>query len=93
MVASELVTNAVRACDRLRARTDPAIVPVVRLWLVSDRIALVLQVWDGSAEMPLRQQLMPDQESGWGLMLVDSLAEEWGIYPEADGKVVWALIR
>jgi hypothetical protein len=36
---------------------------------------------------------MPDQESGWGLMLVDSVAEEWGVYPEADGKVVWALIR
>jgi hypothetical protein len=70
-----------------------AIVPVVRLWLFSDRTSLVIHVWDGSTQVPVRQQATPDQERGWGLMLLDELADEWGVYPEADGKVVWVLIR
>jgi hypothetical protein len=68
------------------------IVPVVRLWLVSDRISLVIHVWDGSEEMPVRQDGALDQDSGRGLMLVENLAKDWGAYRKAAGKVVWALI-
>jgi anti-sigma regulatory factor (Ser/Thr protein kinase) len=92
LVTSELVTNAVQASGRLRARAGPPIVPVVRLWLVSDRISIVIHVWDGSGEMPARQDGAPDQESGRGLMLVGNLAKDWGAYRKAGGKVVWALI-
>jgi anti-sigma regulatory factor (Ser/Thr protein kinase) len=92
LVTSELVTNAVQASGRLRVRARTPIVPVVRLWLVSDRISIVIHVWDGSEEMPVRQDGAPDQESGRGLMLVESLAKDWGAYRKAAGKVVWALI-
>jgi anti-sigma regulatory factor (Ser/Thr protein kinase) len=92
LVTSELVTNAVRASDRLRVRTELPIVPVVQLWLVSDRISIVIHVWDGSEEMPVRQDVALDQESGRGLILVDNLAKDWGTYRKAPGKVVWALI-
>ena len=92
LVTSELVTNAVQASDRLRARAVPPIVPVVKLWLVSDRISIVIHVWDGSEEMPVRQDGAPDQESGRGLMLIGNLAKDWGMYRKAAGKVVWALI-
>jgi anti-sigma regulatory factor (Ser/Thr protein kinase) len=92
LVTSELVTNAVQASDRLRIRARAPIVPVVKLWLVSDRISIVIHVWDGSGEMPVRQDGAPDQESGRGLMLVENLAEDWGTYRKAAGKVVWALI-
>jgi anti-sigma regulatory factor (Ser/Thr protein kinase) len=92
LVTSELVTNALQASDRLRIRADPPIVPVVRIWLVSDRISLVIHVWDGSEEMPARQDGAPDQETGRGLMLVENLAKDWGTYRKAAGKVVWALI-
>jgi anti-sigma regulatory factor (Ser/Thr protein kinase) len=92
LVTSELVTNAVQASDRLRIRAVEPIVPVVKIWLVSDRISLVIHVWDGSEETPARQDGAPDQESGRGLMLVENLARDWGTYRKAAGKVVWALI-
>jgi anti-sigma regulatory factor (Ser/Thr protein kinase) len=92
LVASELVTNAVQASERLRLRTDPAIVPVIRLWLVSDQIAMVIRVWDGNDEMPVRRNADPDDMGGRGLMIIDGLAKDWGAYRKADGKVVWALV-
>jgi hypothetical protein len=30
-----------------------------------------------------------DQESGWGLVLVDRMADRWGIKRLADGNEVW----
>jgi anti-sigma regulatory factor (Ser/Thr protein kinase) len=92
LVTSELVTNAVQASGRLRVRAGRPVVPVVRIWLVSDRISIVIHVWDGSDEIPARRDGAPDQESGRGLMLVENLAKEWGMYRKAAGKVVWALI-
>lgn len=50
LLVSELVTNAVKASDRLSG----AIVPVVLLGLVSDKVSLVIRVWDASAELPIR---------------------------------------
>jgi anti-sigma regulatory factor (Ser/Thr protein kinase) len=93
LLASELVTNAIQASERLRLRTDLAAVPVVRLWLVSDQSSIVIQVWDGSDEMPVRKDTgAPDDESGRGLMLVAALCKEWGAYRKTEGKVVWVMI-
>jgi anti-sigma regulatory factor (Ser/Thr protein kinase) len=92
LVASELVTNAVQASQRLRLRADLAAVPVVRLWLVSDQISMMIRVWDGNDEMPVRRDADPDDSGGRGLMIIDSLAKDWGAYRKADGKVVWAMI-
>jgi anti-sigma regulatory factor (Ser/Thr protein kinase) len=82
---AELVTNAVRASERLTTAGPP----VVRLWLLCDQVSLVIQVWDGHEEMPVRRDATPEAESGRGLMLVSSLAKDWGTYREASGKVVW----
>jgi anti-sigma regulatory factor (Ser/Thr protein kinase) len=92
LVTSELVTNATQASDRLRVRADLPIVPVVRLWLASDRISLVIRVWDADDEMPVRRDARPDDMGGRGLMIIDSLAKDWGSYREASGKVVWAVV-
>jgi len=92
LLASELVTNAVRASDRLRIKEDRAIVPIVRLWLLFDRASIVIRVWDGSDEMPVRQKADPADESGRGLILVESLGKDWGAYREASGKVVWVVV-
>jgi hypothetical protein len=69
-----------------------AIVPVVRLRLASDRLSLVLHVWDRSGEMPVRRDTGPDEVGGRGLLLVETLGKDWGAYREADGKVVWVVI-
>jgi anti-sigma regulatory factor (Ser/Thr protein kinase) len=92
LVASELVTNAVQASERLRLRADLGIVPVIRLWLVSDQISMVIRVWDGNDEMPVRRDADPDDIGGRGLMIIDSLAKDWGAYRKADGKVVWVMV-
>jgi hypothetical protein len=64
----------------------------VQLWLVSDQISIVIHVWDGNDEMPVRQDASLDQESGRGLMLVENLAKDWGAYRKANGKVVYCVI-
>ena len=89
LIVSELVTNAVRASGGLRPW-----IPVVRLWLRSDRDRVVVQVWDGDDEMPVRQDPELDAESGRGLMLVEHLSLEWGSYRPRNpgGKVVWSVI-
>jgi hypothetical protein len=61
-------------------------------WRLSDRISLVIHVWDGKDEMPVRRNAAPDEEGGRGLMLVENLGQDWGAYRKAAGKVVWARI-
>lgn len=103
LLASEIVTNAVQASERLRARADLATVPVVLLSLVSDKASLVIRVWDACDEMPVRQEAGPDELGGRGLLLVETLGKDWGCYRIADGtdwgcyriaggKVVWVSI-
>lgn len=89
LVVCELVTNAVRAC----AGMAPGGL-CMRLWLCSDGYRVIIQVWDASDRMPVRQCPVPGAESGRGLVLVDSLSEDWGAYRPAalSGKVVWAIV-
>jgi anti-sigma regulatory factor (Ser/Thr protein kinase) len=88
LLASELVSNAIRASGRLRTAGSP----VVRLWVTSDGESLVIRVWDAGDEMPVRREAGPGDDSGRGLMIIDALSTDWGCYPEADGKIVWAAI-
>jgi anti-sigma regulatory factor (Ser/Thr protein kinase) len=88
ILASELVTNALQASRRLRTPQ----VSVVRFWVVSDGVSLVIYVGDGSPERPTRQEPDPGDESGRGLMIVDALGASWGSYETDDGKIVWVQI-
>jgi anti-sigma regulatory factor (Ser/Thr protein kinase) len=89
LVVSELVTNAVQASARLRTMGCP----VVHLWVTSDRVSMVIHVWDASSEMPVRRDADEyDEDGGRGLLLVETLGKDWGAYRKTDGKVVWCLI-
>jgi len=92
LLVSELVTNAVRAAQRLTTRADLAAVPFIRFWLFCDRRSVVIHVWDACDEMPVRQHARPDDVGGRGLLLVEALGKDWGAYRQAEGKVVWVLI-
>jgi anti-sigma regulatory factor (Ser/Thr protein kinase) len=92
LLVSELVTNAVRASQQLNARADMPATPVVRIWVASDGLSLVIRVWDASSEVPVRRHGAPDEIGGRGLMIVEALSKEWGTYQENGGKVVWVLI-
>lgn len=97
LVVSELVTNAVVASEgligcRYRGRWRPG-KPPVRLWVLSDRDRVLVQVWDGNDRMPRRQEPELHAEHGRGLLLVETLCTEWGTYKlaQSSGKVVWAV--
>jgi len=92
LLASELVTNAVQASARLTLGAGVATIPVVLLWVACDRASLFIGVWDASDELPVRRDAAADEDSGRGLMLVETLSTEYGAYRRAEGKVVWCQI-
>jgi anti-sigma regulatory factor (Ser/Thr protein kinase) len=89
MIASELLTNALltsRWLDR----------PAIGLTLLSDREQLVILVRDFSPGTPVPRHAGDDEESGRGLMLVETISDQSGWCPPADGtpgKVVWAVLH
>jgi anti-sigma regulatory factor (Ser/Thr protein kinase) len=91
LVVSELVTNGIRVAQP--SRGNELTTAVVRLWLTTDLRSVLIRVWDGSGQMPLRRDAKPDDEGGRGLMLVQYVAAEWGAYRVKDGKVVWVVVR
>ena len=92
LLTSELMTNAVQASERLKIRADLATVPVIRLWITSDGVSLIIHVWDASDQMPTLKDFAADEENGRGLLLVSALGKDWGCYRKAEGKVVWVMI-
>ena len=89
LLVSELVTNSVKASERL----GTVELPVVRLWLGCDRVSVLIRVWDSSDEMPVRRSPDLADDSGRGLMLVEMLAAEWGCEKDVSGKTTWALVK
>ncbi|WP_030361793.1 ATP-binding SpoIIE family protein phosphatase [Streptomyces alboflavus] len=78
LLASELVTNAVRHAHGGR----------IGLRLVrSDR--LLCEVEDDDATLPTLLSAGPADEFGRGLRIVTSLAKEWGTSRTSTGKTVW----
>jgi len=51
-------------------------------------------VWDGDDAMPARQDADLSAESGRGLLIVESVASDWGAarLANSSGKVVWAVV-
>jgi anti-sigma regulatory factor (Ser/Thr protein kinase) len=102
LVVCELVTNAVTASTGLASargrgqvsRHLAAAVPPVRFWLACDRRNVLIEVWDASDELPVRQGVDPEAEGGRGLLLVEAVSADWGSYvPEGcGGKVAWARV-
>ncbi|MCG6493011.1 ATP-binding protein [Kitasatospora sp. A2-31] len=81
LLSSELVTNALLHTGR------GAVFEAV---LGAD-LRLRIEVQDSAARMPGRRR-DPDAEyatSGRGLMLVEALADDWGVQLRGDGKVTW----
>ncbi|MFB7619115.1 SpoIIE family protein phosphatase [Kitasatospora sp. NPDC056181] len=86
LLASELVTNAIRHTDRDAMFT-------ARLYRepVADggRARLRVEVEDESDLWPTRRTPGEQASSGRGLMLVEALADGWGVEPRGSGKRMW----
>ncbi|PAZ09536.1 protein phosphatase [Streptomyces sp. SA15] len=77
LVASELVTNAIRhAAGPLQLR------------LLRDR-ALICEVSDGSSTSPRLRRARTEDEGGRGLFLVAQLTDRWGTRYTPNGKIIW----
>lgn len=78
LVATELVANAiVHACSA----------PVLSLEAVGSELAL--RVADRSRKLPVTREATTDAAGGRGLLIVDALADRWGVDEDDSGKVVW----
>ncbi|MFC5723382.1 SpoIIE family protein phosphatase [Streptomyces gamaensis] len=82
LVADELVTNAL-------LHTDGAAVVTVRMLSGTERRVRV-EVEDKSSALPRRRQPGESGVSGRGLLLVDRLADVWGVDARGNGKSVWS---
>ena len=79
LVASELVTNAVRAGAHW-----------VHVTLQTSRGRLDLRVEDDAPGLPVLARADEEALSGRGLGIVDQLTDAWAITPRATGKTVTA---
>ncbi|MET9295577.1 ATP-binding protein [Streptomyces sp. NPDC003077] len=84
LCVSELVTNA------LVHGVPPGRGFRLQLWVTGDG-ALRVEVHDSGEGRP-RAGAVPagaEEEAGRGLMLVEALADKWGVGERAPGKIVW----
>ncbi|MFF4653339.1 SpoIIE family protein phosphatase [Streptomyces sp. NPDC001380] len=81
LVADELVTNALR-------HTDGGALLSLRL-LAGGRPRLRIEVQDRSSALPRRIEPGWESTSGRGMLLVDRVADVWGVDPRGAGKCVW----
>jgi anti-sigma regulatory factor (Ser/Thr protein kinase) len=78
LVVSELAANAVmHAQTRYHVRLRVG--PTVRV-----------EVTDASPTLPVVQSSSDSGRGGRGLAIVNALAQQWGVDPLPDGKIVWA---
>jgi anti-sigma regulatory factor (Ser/Thr protein kinase) len=95
LVASELVTNGVRAAASLGLPGSLGSAAPVRMWLLGNAARVLVLVWDACPQPPIRLHAGHRAEGGRGLLLVEALSDQWDWYavqqPEG-GKIVWAAI-
>ncbi|MGW0959749.1 SpoIIE family protein phosphatase [Streptomyces gelaticus] len=81
LAADELITNALM-------HTDGGAIVTIRVLTGPER-RLRVDVEDCSSALPRRRDAGEAGVSGRGLMLVDRLADLWGVEPRGGGKSVW----
>jgi anti-sigma regulatory factor (Ser/Thr protein kinase) len=82
LLVSETVTNAVR-----HARSE------VGLRLYDRRPTFRVEIDDGAASLPVTRHAGLDEESGRGVMLIEAVADRWGVTGRHSGKTVWFEVR
>jgi len=84
LLVTELVTNAVRHAGVAAIELSVAVGPdLVRIEVSNP----------GTPFRPRLNEPGAEQESGWGLFLVDRLSDEWGVIDDADRQRVWFELR
>ena len=100
LLVSELTTNVVQAATDSGGNSrydDEGKLPLMWVRLLSDRSRLLIEGWDTLPAVlgaPAVRHPHPDEESGRGLEMIDTLAEDWGweVVPGWNGKRIWAVL-
>ncbi|MFE4665275.1 ATP-binding protein [Streptomyces sp. NPDC056716] len=96
LIASELLTNAVRATGTIEPGVtyrDRETLPLVAVRLRMTGGKLLVEVYDTSRVLPRMRTPESDAEDGRGLPLVTLLSERWDSYHHpSGGKVVYAVM-
>ncbi|MES5819843.1 PAS domain S-box protein [Streptomyces sp. RG80] len=82
LLLSEILTNAVLHAD------GP-----IGLHVHRTATDLTVEVGDRSPQLPQPRTAAEDAESGRGLLLVRTLAGDWGVRPADEGKTTWFTLR
>ncbi|MFF5188050.1 SpoIIE family protein phosphatase [Streptomyces sp. NPDC000345] len=82
LVADELITNALM-------HTEGAAIVTLRVLTGGGERRLRAEVEDSSSALPRRREAGESGVSGRGLLLVDLLADGWGVEARGGGKCVW----
>ncbi|MFD7897599.1 ATP-binding protein [Streptomyces sp. NPDC059479] len=87
LVLSELLTNAGRHAQVVPEQT-------IETYYFRRPAGLRIEVYDASPELPCRRTAEPEASGGRGLVLVEALADEWGVIEHGggQGKTVWAAL-
>ncbi|MER6674136.1 SpoIIE family protein phosphatase [Streptomyces sp. NPDC000983] len=85
LVADELITNALM-------HTEGSAIVTLRV-LTGSEPRLRVEVEDSSSALPRRREAGDEGVSGRGLLLVELLADEWGVEARGGGKCVWCEFR
>lgn len=83
LITSELGTNAVAHGAGVR----------MRLLLTGDEERVRVEVIDGGGGEPGVREPGVEEEGGRGLMIVEAVAERWGVRRGEDETCVWAEVR
>jgi len=86
LVVSELATNAIRHT----ASGEPGGVFIVSVTVRADGVMIAVDDLGSATEPAIRDPVEELAASGRGLMLVATVAKEWGISRTATGRRVWA---
>ena len=86
LLVTELVTNAVRHAN---AGPDRAVRVELSRWSDCVRVA----VFDGGAGFTAGPPAERDEADGWGLVLVDRVADRWAVTPTDSGTCAWFELR
>jgi anti-sigma regulatory factor (Ser/Thr protein kinase) len=87
LLLTELLTNAIQHANL--TRDDRISVSVQR-----ESRGVLVEVADPGEGLPTTGARRPGSGSGWGLILLDRLADEWGIEPlPAGGTLAWFRLR
>jgi len=87
LLLTELVSNAVR---HAKAGADRAVRVELRQRAQTVKVAVFDEGTGFTAEAP---RVKRDESGGWGLFLVDRIADRWAITPTASGTCAWFEIR